>query len=142
MLSFIILIGCQLQEPTRTHGIIFLENRAAKLEIDKSNLNDVIDILGHPHTKSISNKNEWLYFERVLSKGEFHKLGQNILKENNILFLKFNKFGIVEDKRLIGKDSKNKLTFSKSETENTLTKKSFVQKFLSSLRNKMYGNKK
>ena len=40
------------------------------------------------------------------------------------------------------KDSKNKLTFSKNETDNTLTKKSFIQKFLSSLRHKMYGNKK
>ena len=58
-----------------------------------------------------------------------------------ILFLKFNKFGIVEDKKLIGKDSKNKLTFSENTTDNTLTQKSFVQKFLSSLRNKMYGKK-
>ena len=138
MLSFIILIGCQLQEPTRTHGIIFLENRAAKLEIDKSNLNDVIDILGHPHTKSISNKNEWLYFERVLSKGEFHKLGQNILKSNNVLILEFDKFGILKNKALIGKDSKNKISFSKNETINNVTQKSFVEKFIQSLKTKMY----
>ena len=26
------------------------------------------------------NENEWIYIERVLTKGEYHKLGQNVLK--------------------------------------------------------------
>ena len=142
ILSLFVLTNCQLKSPNKTHGINYLENREKALFLDKSNKNDVIKIIGSPHTVSIDDKDEWIYFERILTKGEFHKLGQNVLKENNILFLKFNKFGIVENKRLIGKDSKNKLTFSKNETDNTLTKKSFIQKFLSSLRNKMYSNKK
>ena len=111
------------------------------LIINESNKNDVVKLIGVPHSKSLTDDNIWIYFERVLTKGEFHKLGQNILKENNVLFLKFNKFGIIEDKKLIGKDSKNKVKFSESTTENTLTQKSFVEKFLSSLRNKMYGKK-
>ena len=75
-----------------------------------------------------------------LTKGEFVKLGQNVLKTNNILLLKFDKYGILESKELIGKDGKNNVFFE-SVTENELTKKSFVEKFLSSLRNKMYGNR-
>ena len=75
VLSFIILINCQLQEPYKNHGIIFLENRAKKLLVDKSNKNDVIKIIGQPHSKSIKNDNEWIYFERVITKGEFHKFG-------------------------------------------------------------------
>ena len=39
---FIILTGCQLQEPTKNHGIVFLENRSNKLILNKSNKNDVI----------------------------------------------------------------------------------------------------
>tara|TARA_Y100000591_G_C21828751_1_gene698293 strand:- start:1417 stop:1881 length:465 start_codon:yes stop_codon:yes gene_type:complete len=139
--TFIILINCQLQEPSKNHGIVFLENRSNKLSIDKSNKNDVIKIIGHPHTKSISNENEWIYFERVITKGEFHKLGQNVLKSNNVLILNFDKYGILKNKRLLNKDSKNELAFSKEETENELTKKSFVESFLSSIRTKMYGNK-
>ena len=138
---FIILINCQLKESSNTHGILFLENRSNKLNVNKSNKNDVISIIGQPHSKSINNENEWFYIERIFVKGEYHKLGQNILKTNNVLLLKFNKYGILESKELIGKDGKNKVTFSKSMTENELTKKSFVEKFLSSLRNKMYGNK-
>ena len=38
-------------------------------------------------------------------------------------------------------DKKN-LEFSKNETENELTQKSFVESFLSSVRSKMYGNRK
>ena len=136
-----ILNACKLQEPYNNHGIVNLAKRSDLIKVNKSNKNDVIKIIGTPHTISIDNNDEWIYFERILTKGEFHKLGQNILKENNVLFLKFNKFGIIEDKKLIGKDSKNKLIFSENKTENTLTQKSFVQKFLSSLRNKMYGNK-
>ena len=118
-----------------------LANRSATLEINKSNINDVIKIIGQPHTISIENKYEWIYFERVLTKGEFHKLGQNVLKTNNVLLLKFNKYGILKSKQLVGKDSNNKIAFSKDFTENKLSQKSFVQKFLSSLKNKMYGKK-
>ena len=139
--SFIILINCQLQEPYKNHGIVFLENRAKKLFIDKSNKNDVIKIIGHPHSKSIKSDNEWIYFERVITKGEFHKLGQNVLKSNNVLILNFDKYGILKNKVLLDKNDKKKITFSKRETKNELTTKSFVERFLSSVRTKMYGNK-
>ena len=65
--------------------------------MNQSNINDVIDILGQPHSKSISDDNQWIYIERVLTKGEFHKLGQNILKTNNVLILSFDKYGILKN---------------------------------------------
>ena len=138
---FIILIGCQLQEPKQNHGIVFLENRSKKLVLNNSNKNDVLRIIGQPHSKSINNENEWIYIERVLSKGEFHKLGRNILKTNNILVLNFDKYGILEKKTLFDKESIEKIKFSKRITENQLTKKSFVEKMLTSLKEKMYGNR-
>ena len=141
LIPLIILNSCKLQEPYKNHGIVFLENRSNKLITNKTNKNDVIKIIGEPHSKSIDNDNEWIYIERILTKGEYHKLGQNILKENNILILNFNKYGILVDKKLLSKKDKNKLTFSKKKTENKLSQKSFVEKFLTSIRNKMYKNK-
>ena len=141
LFTFIFLLSCQLQEPSKNHGIIFLKNRSDKLLIDSSNKNDVIKIIGQPHSKSISNENEWIYIERVLTKGEYHKLGQNILKTNNVLVLKFDKYGILKNKDFYDKNSKNKLKFSEKETTNEITQKSFVEKFLTSIREKMYGNK-
>ena len=138
---FIILNGCQLQDPNKNHGILFLENRADKLVLKKTNKNDVIKILGNPHSKSIDNNDRWLYLERVLTKGELHKLGQNILLDNNVLVLDFDKFGILSNKKLLTKEDKEDIKFSELKTENRLTEKSFVESFLSSIKSKMYRNR-
>ena len=138
IISFFILLSCKLQEPTKNHGVLYLKNRSEKLIINETNTNDVINILGNPHTRSVSNENEWFYFERILTKGEFFKLGQNVLKENNILVLNFNKYGILKEKIFIDKNSKNKLKFSSQETRNEISQKSFLEKFLQSLKQKMY----
>ena len=97
--------------------------------------------MGQPHSKSINDENEWIYIERVLSKGEFHRLGQNILKENNVLVLGFNKYGVLIEKKFLDKNDIENITFSKKNTENQLSKKSFIQSFLQSVKTKMYGNK-
>ena len=134
-------MGCKLQEPLKTHGIIFLENRAAKLTINQSNKNDTVKILGQPQVKSDETSDSWIYVERILSKGKYHKLGKHVMKENNVLVLHFDKFGILEEKEYYGKDDINKIKFSESITENQMTRKSFVQKFLQSVKSKMYRNK-
>ena len=144
MFTFFILVilnACKLQEPSKNHRIVFLKNRSEKLELNKTNKNDVIRIIGQPHTKSINNNNDWIYIERVLTKGEYHKLGQNILKSNNVLVLSFNKYGILEKKTFLDKNDKKRLKFSNRETQNELTQKSFVEKLLTSIREKMYRNK-
>ena len=131
-----------MQEPIKNHGIVFLENRSNKLIINKSNKNDVIKIIGQPHSKSINDDNIWIYLERTLSKGKYHKLGKNVLKKNNTLVLKFDKFGILKSKKIFNKNNTNKIAFSEKETKNELSKKSFVETFLMSLKQKMYGNRK
>ena len=142
LLAFIILIGCKLQEPLKTHGIIFLENRSKKLVLNQSNKNDVINIMGRPHIKEDEINESWIYLERIISKGKYHKLGRHMLKENNILVLNFDKYGVLKSKKFLNKEDIKKLEFSQKITENELTQKSFVQKFLQSIKQKMYSNKK
>ena len=137
----ILLNNCNLKESTNTHGILFLENRANKLIVNKSNKNDVLTIIGQPHSKSIDSNNEWIYIERIFVKGKYHKLGQNILKTNNVLYLVFDKYGVLKKKELIDKKAIQKIAFSTKETGNDLSKGSFVEKLFSSLRSKMYRRK-
>ena len=134
-------MSCQLKEPTKSHGIMFLENRSNQLFLNKTNKNDVVTKIGQPHSLSTFNENEWIYFERVLTKGEFLKLGTNVLKTNNVLILKFNKYGILEKKTFYDKTKKNKLKFSQKKTINDISQRSFVESFLNSLKSKMYKNK-
>ena len=142
LLVFIILISCKLQEPLKTHGIIFLENRSQKLVLNKSNKNDVIRIMGRPHIKEDEINQSWIYLERILTKGKYHKLGRHILKENNVLVLNFDKYGVLKNKQFLKKEDLKKLEFSQKITENELTQKSFVQKFLQSIKQKMYSNQR
>ena len=142
LMLFFILIGCQLQEPNKNHGIVFLENRANKLIINESNKNDVVKIIGQPHSKSVDDQDIWIYLERTLGKGKYHKLGKHILKTNNTLVLSFDKYGVLETKQVYKKEDVQKILFSKKTTKNEMTKKSFVESFLSSVRAKMYRNRK
>ena len=139
---FLILYNCQLQEPNNNHGILFLENRSNKLTINKSNKNDVIKIFGQPQIIDKTNEDTWIYLERILTKGKYHKLGQHVLKQNNVLILDFNKFGILENKKLLKKEDINEIKFSKKSTENELSQKNFIRSFLESVRQKMYSNRK
>ena len=139
---FIFLLNCQLQEPTKNHGILFLENRSNKLKVNINNKNDVLKLIGNPHTTSISNEDSWIYIERVLTKGAYHKLGRNIVKTNNVLVLTFDKYGILKEKDFLNKNDINKMQFSEKITENNLSKRSFVQNLLQSVKSKMYQNRK
>ena len=141
LLLFLILSNCQLQEPDKNHGILFLENRSNKLFENQSNKNDVLKIIGNPHSKSASGENIWIYVERTLSKGKYHKLGRHTLKSNNVLVLKFDKFGVLKEKKIYTKEDIKKISFSANTTENQMTKRSFVESFLSSVKAKMYGNR-
>ena len=137
-----ILLGCQLQEPTMNHGIVFLENRSNELIIKKHNKDDIIKIMGQPHSKSFENTDNWLYIERILTKGKYHKLGKHVVKSNNVLELTFDKYGVLYAKKLYDKNDINKVNFSNKITKNELSKKSFIEDFLSSVKSKMYGKKK
>ena len=141
IISFFILNNCQFQEPSQNHGILFLENRSNKLVVKVSNKNDVLKVIGQPHSKSQNEEDQWIYIERIFTKGEYHKLGQNVLKENNVLLLSFDKYGVLIDKQFLDIDDNKKVAFSEKTTENKLSQKSFVQNFLSSIRAKMYGKR-
>ena len=142
LVQLFILTSCQLQNPDKTHGIVFLENRAKKITLNKSNKNDVIRLIGQPQLKSEIDQDSWIYLERTLTKGRIYRLGKEILKKNDVLILSFDKYGILKSKDILRKEDLKKIKFSKKTTDNVLTDKSFVQSFLESVKQKMYSNRK
>ena len=137
-----ILSNCQLKEPIKGHAINFLENRSKKITLNQSNKNDVINVLGNPHTTSIDDDNLWFYFDRKLASSSIVKFGDMDLLENNVLVLNFDKYGIVSQKEFFSKDDMKKIQYSQMKTENPVSKQSFVSSFLQSVRQKMYGKRK
>ena len=137
-----ILSNCQFKDPVKSHGINFLKNRSEKIHVNKSNKNDVISILGNPHTTSISDKNLWFYFDRKIASGKLVKFGEIDLLENNVLVLNFDKYGVVIKKEFFNKEDMKNIKYSEMKTENPVSKQSFVTSFLQSVRQKMYGKRK
>jgi outer membrane protein assembly factor BamE (lipoprotein component of BamABCDE complex) len=134
------LSNCQKNRIIKTHGIFYLQNRTILLKVESSNRNDVIKILGKPHSKSLHEPNTWIYIERTRTKGKLLKLGRNVLLNNNVLVLKFDKYGILEEKLFYDKKKMNEYKFAKAKTENEVRRGSFVQSFVNSLRQKMRTN--
>ncbi len=67
-------------------------------------------------------------------------MGKDEFLNNNVLVVKFNKLGVLEEKLFYDKKKMNKHNFSKDITDNVVTRGSFLDSFLSSLRNKMRAN--
>jgi len=142
ILFSLLLNNCQIREQNKLHGVVYLENREKLLKVGSDNKNNVIELLGQPHSKSLSKNDNWIYFERKTSKGKLIKLGQNVLKTNNVLELKFDKYGILISKKIYTMNEMNSVKLSKEVTVNDINSPGFMQKFLSSIRQKMYGNKR
>ena len=83
------------------------------LIINKSNKNDVIKLIGRPHSVSVISDDIWIYVERVLTKGELLELGRNVLIVNNSLVLKFDKYGILSEKKIYDLKDMNKIAYAK-----------------------------
>lgn len=133
----LLLSNCQRNPVTNTHGVSFLDKKQENLIIDKTNKNDVKNVLGHPSTVATFDSSIWIYIERTRTRGKLLKLGQNITNKNNVLALEFNEHGILTKKDFYNKNQINKINFTKDTTETITREKSFIYSFLSSLRQKI-----
>jgi len=144
LLIFILVFitNCKQNQVIKTHGVAYLEKREKLITINKSNKNDIINIFGQPSTKGMANDNLWIYIESTQTRGKLLKLGQNVLKKNNVLVLKFDKYGILRKKEFYDKENMKKVSFDKDITENEIREENFIYSFLSSVRQKMLTKRK
>ena len=129
--------NCTLNKVLNHHGVRFLEKKQNDLTINTSNSNDIIQLLGPASTKSTFDNDMWIYIERVTTSSKITKLGKKDLIENNVLILEINNIGILSQKIFIDKEKMNNLEFSEDLIKMSLTKKSFIYDFLSSMRRKI-----
>jgi len=138
LLLLMILTSCKRNELVQSHGISFLEKRQENIVVNNSNRNDVRKKLGNPSTESIFDNTIWIYVERTRGKGKIMKLGQNVTLKNNVLVLKFDKYGILREKEFYDKEKMQKINFSEKTTDGLNRERDFVYNFLSSMRQKMF----
>tara|TARA_B100000787_G_C16072266_1_gene240482 strand:- start:180 stop:641 length:462 start_codon:yes stop_codon:yes gene_type:complete len=137
ILIFIFISNCTLNKVVKHHGVHNLKKKTDKLKVLDVNTNDVIAQLGFPSTKSTFDNEVWIYLERKTTSSQLRSLGRQKLLLNDVAVLEFNSRGILEKINYLSKDDMNNLEISKNNTVIINQKNSFVQAFLSSLRQKI-----
>mgnify|MGYP006099436953 FL=1 len=129
--------NCSLDKVVNNHGVKFIEIKEKQLFLNKSNKNDIIEIMGPPSTRSMFDNDLWIYIERKNTRKSILSFGSKITEVNNVLILEIDNKGLLVKKDLYQMDKMNKIKFSTENTSVNYTKNSFVYDFLSSLRQKV-----
>ena len=136
LVSFIVS-NCSFKPVVKHHGVPFLEKKQKSLTINKSNKNDIRNILGIPSTKSKFDNDIWIYIERKQTQSSLKNLGRMKIFKNDVLVLEIDNYGILKKKIFYNLKDMEKIELSKSTTQSSYDKNSFVYDFFSSMRQKL-----
>ena len=139
-ITFILMIfisNCTLNKVVKHHGVHNLEKKNNKILVSEMNTNDVVTLIGTPSTKSTFDNDVWIYLERKITSSKVKSLGKEKLLSNNVLVLEFNDRGILVKKEFLNLQDMKKLELSKNKTSVINKKDTFVNTFISSMRQKI-----
>ena len=137
IIIFLFISNCSFNKAIKHHGVNLLEKKQEKLFIKKSNINDIVKILGPALTKSTFDNDVWIYIERKTTRTSLFKLAKKKILINNVLVLEIDDYGLLVKKDFYNLNNMNDLKFSESETDIQYSKRSFVYDFLSSMKQKI-----
>ena len=132
-----ILSNCSFKPVVKHHGVPFLEKKQALLIINKTNKNEIREILGNPSTKSKFDNDVWIYIERKQTQSKLKNLGKMKIYENNVLVIEIDNYGMLKKKEFYNKEKMNNIKISKFVTGDNFRKNSFIYEFMSSVRQKI-----
>ena len=121
----------------KNHGNSFIKSKSETLIVNKSNKNDILQILGPPSTKSSFDENIWVYIETKKINRSIFKLGKRKTEKNNILIINIDNFGLLKSKEFFNLAKMNDVEFTKKVTLSGYQKNSYVYNLLTSLRHKI-----
>ena len=131
---FILISNCSFDLVDDHHGVFYLEKKEKKIEVQVSNTNDILCILGEPSTKSTFDNDVWIYIERKITNSHF--FGRRELVVNNVMVLEIDDKGILAKKDFFDINDMKDIDFDKNRSE-SLQKRNFIYNFLSSLRQRV-----
>ena len=134
---FFIISSCSSGKVVNTHGNNLINITNSKLIVNKTNKNDIIDLLGPPSSKSSFNENIWIYIETKKQSTSLFKIGSRKLIKSNVLVVRLNERGVLKKKDYYNIDDMNKIKFSEQVTQSGYDKNSYVYGVLRSLRDKI-----
>tara|TARA_Y100000590_G_scaffold255288_1_gene286641 strand:- start:1205 stop:1663 length:459 start_codon:yes stop_codon:yes gene_type:complete len=140
-LLFLLTISCSNNKVVNNHGSTAIALKSNKIEISKSNKNDVMIILGKPSTVSLFDQNSWFFIEREKVNQSIFKFGKSKIRKNNVLEITFDNYGIVQSKKLYNLENMNDLKKVKNKTKKKYDTNSKIGKLIKSLEQKINAPK-
>src|SRR6056300_811407 len=98
--------SCKLTPVNKISGIQNIEEKIKKIDVGKSNKNDIIEILGYSIVSEPNNENIWYYMEMQETSNFFGK--KKITKEL-VLVLEFDNRSILYKKEIYDSNNKNQV---------------------------------
>ena len=133
---FLFTLNCTINKVSNTHGFRYVEAKYNKIMVNKTNKNDLRNIIGPP--SSISKFGDlWYYIERKKTSQSLFKLGKKEIANNNILILEFNKFDVVIEKSLLNLEDMNDIKIADKKTYKKFKQDNLIYNILSTLREKV-----
>ena len=129
ILVFFFIFSCTTID--ELHGIDNLKIKSESLQVDNTNTNDVLNLIGPPQNIGINNNNIWFYHEVHQTR---NKYGTKIITDNNTLRLEFSDLGILKKVDFLDKKSLSKNPFDEASTISLGKDSSFLSSFLASMR--------
>ncbi len=129
ILVFFFIFSCTTID--ELHGIDNLKIKSESLQVNNTNTNDVLNLIGPPQNIGINNNNIWFYHEVHQTR---NKYGTKIITDNNTLRLEFNDLGILKKVDFLDKKSLSKNPFDEASTISLGKDTSFLSSFLASMR--------
>ena len=132
-----VVSNCSLNPVVKHHGVPLLEKKQASLIVNKSNKNDILEILGNPSTKSKFDTDLWIYVERQQTQSKIKNLGRMKVFKNDVLILEIDDYGLLKKKNFYNINDMNKINVVEATTRTGFEKNSFIYEFMSSMRQKI-----
>lgn len=129
ILVFFFIFSCTTID--ELHGIDNLKIKSESLQVDNTNTNDVLNLIGPPQNIGINNNNIWFYHEVRQTRNMY---GTKLITDNNTLRLEFNDLGILKKVDFLDKKSLSKNPFDEASTISLGKDSSFLSSFLASMK--------
>tara|TARA_Y200000002_G_C22377989_1_gene536002 strand:- start:42 stop:494 length:453 start_codon:yes stop_codon:yes gene_type:complete len=133
---FFFTLNCSLNKVSNSHGSRFIDAKYDKIILNKTNKNDVRNLIGPPSSISDFNGN-WFYIERKKTNSSLFNLGKKKLHSNNIIILKFNSMGLVSNKDLLRIEDMNDIKRLEKITKKDFGQKNVMYDIITTLREKI-----
>ena len=137
IIIFLSTLSCAKDKVRNSHGTLSLEKKYNKIELKKTNSNEILKIFGPPSTKSSFDNNIWIYIERKKINRSIFKFGSQKIVHNNIVIIEIDHRGLLVKKDFLDINDMKEYKFSEMNTVTSYKKNSYIYGVIKSLKTKI-----